>query len=557
MPAVGRSSTRPTSLVEHLSDQAPKRAVNDIVSLDRYLMSAQLLLKQADDYRRIGNEEQLYVMLLRFASLVVETIPTHRDFRNNNTAYRALKKDLILSFLPELERLKASLRLKERPEPLTATSRNRPVDAVQLSVSALPQLDWASSGAPPAAPPPPPPPVSEGPVPQGLNVDDLLEVMSSAVPSAPIPPSSAAPSSVAMDPYALAAVVTSSVSASTSALEAAQLPMYTHSYAASSSGRHALFGVPPVASSSSGGSRGLAWVDLQQRGTGGLPRYPLLDLGPAAPSAGESSSQLSSSPRSLEQLQQQMAMATLHPSSGPSLGPQEVQVSHMPASIAGLPDTCRTAHGAPLSPPAAAPLSSAAATTPPSGGPKELRKLAQLRDVHVSVALMEEFLHYARTNTSRGIESCGILAGRLLAGDSTFAITTLIIPKQQGTSDTVQALNEEEIFEAQFSRELYPLGWIHTHPTQTCFLSSVDVHTQCGYQTMLEEAVAIVMAPSDQSKKCGIFRLSTPGGLSLVQKCPQRGFHTHPPTNTGQELYELCGHVFLNPRTRHEVLDLR
>ncbi|GLI60591.1 hypothetical protein VaNZ11_002751 [Volvox africanus] len=206
-----------------------------------------------------------------------------------------------------------------------------------------------------------------------------------------------------------------------------------------------------------------------------------------------------------------MAMATLHPSSGPPLGPQEVQVSHLPASISGLPDTYRTAHSAPLPPPVAAPLSSPATITSPSGGPKELRKLAQLRDVHVSVALMEEFLHYARTNTSRGIGSCGILAGRLLAGDSTFAITTLIIPKQQGTSDTVQALNEEEIFEAQFSRELYPLGWIHTHPTQTCFLSSVDVHTQCGYQMMLEEAVAIVMAPTDQSKKCGIFRLSTPG----------------------------------------------
>lgn len=32
------------------------------------------------------------------------------------------------------------------------------------------------------------------------------------------------------------------------------------------------------------------------------------------------------------------------------------------------------------------------------------------------------------------------------------------------------------------SRALYPLGWIHTHPTQTCFLSSVDIHTHCGFQ---------------------------------------------------------------------------
>lgn len=48
----------------------------------------------------------------------------------------------------------------------------------------------------------------------------------------------------------------------------------------------------------------------------------------------------------------------------------------------------------------------------------------------------------------------------------------------------VQALNEEEIFDVQDKRSLYPLGWIHTHPTQTCFLSSVDVHTQCGYQVL-------------------------------------------------------------------------
>ncbi len=45
-----------------------------------------------------------------------------------------------------------------------------------------------------------------------------------------------------------------------------------------------------------------------------------------------------------------------------------------------------------------------------------------------------------------------------------------------------QALAEEETFEVQDSRSLYPLGWIHTHPSQSCFLSSVDVHTHCGYQ---------------------------------------------------------------------------
>lgn len=93
---------------------------------------------------------------------------------------------------------------------------------------------------------------------------------------------------------------------------------------------------------------------------------------------------------------------------------------------------------------------------------------------------------YSTSNTRSGIESCGILAGSLREKQGVFVISTLIIPKQEGTSDTVQALNEEEIFDVQDKRALYPLGWIHTHPTQTCFLSSVDVHTQCGYQVMLK-----------------------------------------------------------------------
>ena len=34
-----------------------------------------------------------------------------------------------------------------------------------------------------------------------------------------------------------------------------------------------------------------------------------------------------------------------------------------------------------------------------------------------------------------------------------------------------------------------------THPSQTAFMSSVDLHTHCSYQIMLDEAIAIVCAP--------------------------------------------------------------
>lgn len=63
---------------------------------------------------------------------------------------------------------------------------------------------------------------------------------------------------------------------------------------------------------------------------------------------------------------------------------------------------------------------------------------------------------------------------------------------------------------------------------------------------MLPEAIAIVMAPTDRRSKVGMFRLTTPGGLGVVQRCTQRGFHQHEAPSTGQEIYELSGHVYLD-----------
>ena len=34
-----------------------------------------------------------------------------------------------------------------------------------------------------------------------------------------------------------------------------------------------------------------------------------------------------------------------------------------------------------------------------------------------------------------------------------------------------------------------------THPSQTSFMSSVDLHTHCSYQLIMPEAIAIVCSP--------------------------------------------------------------
>ncbi|KAG8636542.1 hypothetical protein MANES_15G006500v8 [Manihot esculenta] len=120
-----------------------------------------------------------------------------------------------------------------------------------------------------------------------------------------------------------------------------------------------------------------------------------------------------------------------------------------------------------------------------------------------------------------------------------------------------QTLNEEEIFEVQDSLSLFPLGWIHTHPSQTCFMSSVDLHTHYSYQIMLPEAIAIVMAPTDALSPHGIFHLSDPGGISVIRNCQQRGFHPHEEPLDGSSIYEHCSHVYMNPNLKFKVVDLR
>lgn len=121
-----------------------------------------------------------------------------------------------------------------------------------------------------------------------------------------------------------------------------------------------------------------------------------------------------------------------------------------------------------------------------------------IRPIFLPAGLREEFLRIAAPNTRRGLEMCGILCGTSV--NNALFISCLIIPQQTCTSDTCETDNEEEVIEFCMKEDLMVFGWIHTHPTQTCFMSSRDLHTQSGYQVMMPESIAIVCAPrSDPS----------------------------------------------------------
>ncbi|XP_055452456.1 STAM-binding protein [Psammomys obesus] len=171
-----------------------------------------------------------------------------------------------------------------------------------------------------------------------------------------------------------------------------------------------------------------------------------------------------------------------------------------------------------------------------------------LRHIVVPRNLCPEFLQLASTNTAKGIETCGVLCGKLMRNE--FTITHVLIPRQNGGPDYCHTENEEEIFFMQDDLGLLTLGWIHTHPTQTAFLSSVDLHTHCSYQMMLPESIAIVCSPRFQ--ETGFFKL-TDYGLQEISTCRQKGFHPH---GRDPPLFCDCSHVTVKDRIV-TITDLR
>ncbi|KAK9868937.1 hypothetical protein WJX84_002248 [Apatococcus fuscideae] len=523
-----------------LAASAPARDVNPLLGIDTYYRSADLLARQAAKYRRAGDEHQLYVMLLRLVSLYVETLPNHRDYNANSAKAQKLGKAVKEQHFQELEKLKRSMNEREAAGENAWESRAsaRPSDTHLLTSSALPQVDWGQLGQ------------THNAQPAYQGRDMHAPVQQFAQPAHP---------QATISAPAYSADLGAQLDLLSGGLwDSATAPPGQPGVSQEAMERHALL---PMPSPSSRFSR-----RDSQGGAAMGPMYPALDSKPLAPIQYGSSPHGSSSSASLIDADSQPRQPLQQPS--PSLelqlGPQQMQVQHMrPPDHPPPPgDSCACQP----QPNGATPAVRPAAPPPPALEPPVsqrdspggvAKKPNEMRDVHISLALMEEFLKYAVRNTSRGVETCGVLAGQLDEKSGLFKICTLILPKQTGTSDTVETLNEEEVFDLQDKRDLFSMGWIHTHPTQTCFLSSVDIHTQYGYQVMMEEAIAIVMAPRDSTKRCGVFRLTTPGGLKLIQNCRKSGFHSHPPTHTGQPMYELCGHVYLNPRLNHDVVDLR
>ncbi|KAG0616112.1 hypothetical protein M758_5G091200 [Ceratodon purpureus] len=517
-----------------IAAKTKKLDVDNRFSLKYYYRTADNLLKQAQIYRDEGNLIDYYILLLRFSSLVSETIPEHRDYRT----YLAENKDYrrkLLDVITELEKLK--------PE-------------IQKQVDQYNKKFVKSTG------------------------------LSYSLPSSYSTPynTSSSYNNTLQPNTGLARP-----SYNRNQFEGQGPGAYASDYGRSGPGYN-----PPSSSyfntSLDDQLKNLTLLNIPRAKEETLSRHSILGSVPQQPRRESASARVqypnnvAASPIELPSLFQDWNVSAHAPASGAAS--TDLAVSSNVTALDFLSNPASQSSLAidvappvklirqPSPPPIAAPvqtvqagldahhhsetqLSPALVADPRPGAAQTLDGDLSKgpKHLHISTKMMDEFLRLAKANTTRNLETCGVLAGSLKKG--IFYVSTLIIPKQEATSDSCQTVNEEEIFDSQDKRGLFQLGWIHTHPTQTCFMSSIDLHTHYSYQIMLPEAIAIVMAPTDSSRTFGIFRLAEPGGVKVIQECQRRGFHPHEDPPDGGPIYEHCNHVYMNPKLQFDVIDLR
>ncbi|KAF7813557.1 AMSH-like ubiquitin thioesterase 3 [Senna tora] len=483
----------------NVNSVARKIDVDNCIPLRYYFRIADNLLKQASIYREENNIIDLYIILLRFSSLVSETIPFHQDYRVSLPKERATYKKRLLAVLDELESLKPEFQRRvdelnnfhakaQLPED---NGFNKPLDSPLTSPMEWPsvshssykqlqpaelgsQYSWNNNNA-------------HTLISNSTSIDKQFQKLSLDL---PLPKKET---------------------------------LSKHSFLGPN-GFHGQWLGPSakvkVQYPSSSDLTCAEDLSLDQAGQNELVAAKNADPG-AITSTMDSvlslddrlhSAEEPCSPVVTESMEDPLPLLNIKQPSPP---PVLAQVHHEYA-----------------------PISPSKVADPWPGPAKHCQDSATgpatYQDLHVPVKMMQDFLRLALANTQKNLETCGVLAGSLC-----------------------ETLNEEELFEVQDNLSLFPLGWIHTHPSQTCFMSSVDLHTHYSYQIMLPEAIAIVMAPKDTTSPHGIFHLSDPSGVSVIRDCQQRGFHPHEEPLDGSPIYEHCSHVYLNPNMKFDIVDLR
>ncbi|XP_047942382.1 AMSH-like ubiquitin thioesterase 1 [Salvia hispanica] len=485
--------------------------VDNRISLRYYHRIADNILKQADIFREEKNIIDLYVMLLRFSSLVTETIPCHKEYRTSLQSSKLNLKRKLNAAMTELEELKPAVSEKLEELHYKQIYQLHKQQKSQQSQTLEPSVEW---------------PLVRRNVNDFSRKQPVTNQYGYQVPQA----------------FSLSKPTREHLQRATLSIPRAKEETLS---------KHSILGP--------NGLRG-QW----QGPTHYKVQYPSnLDFTPIQIPGVNSTQNSTEDGIVMKEESSEQDKSSFESVVPPKTDNQQIEESISLISFEDESASQSEVIRQPSPPPVLAEVQdlipASTPETPTESGLVNVSDDALVcsedpLQLHIPTELMNSFMKLAKSNTNKNLETCGVLAGSLK--NRKFYITALIIPKQESTSDMCQTTNEEEIFEVQDKQSLFPLGWIHTHPTQSCFMSSIDVHTHYSYQIMLPEAIAIVMAPRDTSRKHGIFRL-TSGGMTTIRHCPRRGFHSHDPPSDGSPIYRQCTDVYMNPDLKFDVIDLR
>ncbi|CAI0380837.1 unnamed protein product [Linum tenue] len=454
---------RPASSSDRINIAASARRldVDNRISLRFYYRIADNILRQADIFRLEKNVIDLYIMLLRFSSLVSETIPRHREYGSSPQTKKVYLKKKLLAAVEELEKLKPAVqqRINEfnhrHTYQLNGWSNNHQSDASQwppVKNGTMPSYDLTKAVRP----------IFQtsgfsGPRTQQLSLARPVEEQFHRISlSFPLPKEETLSRHSIFGPNGLYGNWQPPKSDKRVQypmnidLSPVEIPRLQHSVESSL----------PVEKESSISQLGSSEPSIGN----GLPHKS---------DSRTSEPQSSSAELTVIQSDESRNRKTVEPVAMISFDTQDVPIHtdivrqpSPPAVLAEVQDLIPVTSPQVMEPDCKMDISA-----------PDLRSESPL-ELHISTNMMESFMKLAKINTDKNLETCGILAGSLK--NRKFYISALIIPKQESTTDSCQATNEEEIFEVQDKRSLFPLGWIHI---------------------MLPESVAIVMAPRDASRQ--------------------------------------------------------
>ena len=113
--------------------------------------------------------------------------------------------------------------------------------------------------------------------------------------------------------------------------------------------------------------------------------------------------------------------------------------------------------------------------------------------IQISIGAIAKMLKFDMSYP--GKETAGLLIGR--EEDGVVLVTDVRLGEQVGNAVHV-AVSEAELTQAAIEISQRDdghviVGWIHTHPSLSAFLSSTDINTQSLYQAFMPNSIAIVM----------------------------------------------------------------